>query len=383
MHFAESLDARDLTVLLRQWRAVYPEFGVLVFLPEAEKAGVAGIQRLFRDEGVSLIGAIFPALVVDEEFRSHGAWLLRFNRMPYAELHTDLPSEPEQLLQAADAIASGVLTHLGAGRHASLLLLFDALVPKIGSLLDELYLRLANRVHYLGASAGSETFATVPCLFDTDRVVANGVFVVLLKPHRGAVLEHGYAVPAKMITATSTDGNRIVEIDWQPALDVYRELVRRRYGVEINRENFYQYAVHFPFAIVRANGMMLVRIPVTLEADGSFFCVDEVPAYSVLTLMPEPAVDSGRTIDVLNRGLNELDGSTAGKELLLFYCAGRRLQLGLDAATHELRDFTRRTGAARVGGVLTLGEIGCHAPGTYPLLHNATLVAAHWPGSGG
>jgi hypothetical protein len=378
MQLCDPRDADAVARLLHRWRADRPAMGVLALVPEAETGAVPGLQRLCRDAGVPLIGAIFPALIVEEEFRARGAWLLRFDEMPYAALHVNLPAATEELGAAAERIVTGVRERLGGERDVSLLLLFDALVPKIGSLLDEIYLRLANRVHYFGASAGSESFKPVPCLFDAERVVSNAVLVVLLKRHRGAVLEHGYTAPAKMITATSADGNRVVEIDWRPAIEVYRELVREHYGVEIDRENFYQYAVHFPFAIVRANGMILVRIPVALEADGSFFCVDEVPAHSLLTLMPEPEVDSARTIEALADGLRAHGDTIAGSELMLFYCAGRRLQLGLDAAA-ELRDFQRQTGARRVVGVLTLGEIGCPAEGSYPLLHNATLVATRWP----
>lgn len=371
-----------LEPLLRRWRAAHPAMGVLLLLPEAERECLVAWQQPFRDLGVPLVGAVFPALLVGDGFRQDGAWLLRFNRMPYARLHDELATDAAHLPAAADAIARGVLDDLGSARDATLLMIFDALVPHIGSLLDELYLRLANRVHYAGASAGSESFQPVPCLFDAERSASGGVLVMLLTPHRGAVLEHGYTAPAETLTATSTDGNRITEIDWRPAFEVYRDLVRTRCGAELTRANFYRYAVQFPFAIVRANGAMLVRIPVTLEADGSFFCIDEVPPHSVLTLMPQPAVDSERTIDTLVHGLAELDGAGTGREMLLFYCAGRRLQIGLEAAARELAEFARRANAAQVAGVLSLGEIGSSRGVAYPLLHNATLVASHWPGTG-
>jgi hypothetical protein len=52
-------------------------------------------------------------------------------------------------------------------------------------------------------------------------------------------------------------------------LDVYRELLRKQYGIEIHRENFHRYGVHFPAGIVLAQGALLARIPVSLEDDGS------------------------------------------------------------------------------------------------------------------
>ncbi|MBS1190251.1 MAG: hypothetical protein H6R10_2043 [Rhodocyclaceae bacterium] len=375
MRYFPNLDGNAIEGLVEQWKKAFPAMGVMALLPEAEKEAVGKLQGVFSRQGVPLVGAIFPALVAGEEFRTNGVWLLRFERMPYAALYDELPQAGISAAEVAERIAEGVRGELDDTPDATLFLLFDAQVPNIGTLLDELYLHLANRVHYLGANAGSETFQPMPCLFDNDRVVGNGVLAMLLQPHRGGILEHGYGAPEEMIYATSTEGNRIVHIDWRPAFEVYRELMQKQYGVEITRDNFYNYAVHFPFGIVRANHSVLVRIPVMLGEDGSLFCVGEVPPNSLLTLLEAPSVDSTHTQEALNRGLVGLNGDIAGRELLLFYCAGRNMHLGNAAATHELAGLVRLTGVSRLAGAKSLGEIGPSTVGGYPLFHNATLVA--------
>ena len=376
--YLPSLEENFLDEQLVAWQAEQPKMGVLVLLPEAERDAVPRIQQVCARRQVPVVGAVFPALTEGGVFRTQGAWLLRFDEMPYAALYPDLPREPEKIPAALDAIAADIKPHLGGSHDTTLFLLFDAMVPNIATLLDELYLRIANRVHYMGANAGSESFKPMPCLFDGASIIQNGVLALLLQPHRGAVLEHGYAAPTQTLTATSTEGNRILQIDWRPAFEVYQEMARAQYGVEIDRQNFYQYAVHFPFGILRANGMTLVRIPVALEQDGSLFCVGEVPPNALLTLLKAPAVDSAHTIDRLTEGLQELGGSPAGRELLLFYCAGRRLHLGIEAAQNELRLLAQRTQGMQIAGALSLGEIGGSSQWDYPLFHNATLVATGW-----
>lgn len=380
MHYLSDLDELFLEELLAAWLAEQPRMGVLVLLPEAERGAIARVQQVCARRHIPVIGALFPALIEGGAFRTSGAWLLRFDEMPYAALHPILPREPEKVPAAMEAIAADLRPHLNDGRDATLFLLFDALVPNIATLLDELYLRLANRVHYMGANAGSETFRPMPCLFDGSRTVQGGMLTILMKHHPGAVLEHGYSALPQMLIATSTEGNRIIHIDWRPAFEVYQEMARAQYGVEIDRANFYHHAVHFPFGIVRANGMTLVRIPVALEEDGSLFCVGEVPPNAMLTLLKAPAVDSVHTLDTLVQGLAALNGPAAGQELLLFYCAGRRLHLGIEAAENEVRAFAQRTQAAQVAGALSLGEIGGSMQWGYPLFHNATLVASRWGG---
>lgn len=380
MEYLSEITAQALDKLLDSWQKEYPDMGVLALLPEAEKEAVGILQTACNNRDTRLVGAIFPALIESEAFLSHGVWLLRFDHMPYSQLFPDLPREAEALQRTLDSLLEGITPRLEKDGDITLFMLFDSMVPNIGSILDELYLRLANRVHYMGVNAGSETFQPMPCLFDGERVVGNGVLLMLLEAHRGAILEHGYEVPEHMITATSTEGNRILQIDWRPAFEVYQELAREQYGIEVTRENFYETAVHFPFGIVRANGIIVVRIPVALEEDGSLFCVGEVPSNALLALLRAPAVDSVHTLDTVAHGLAELNGPLDGRELLLFYCAGRRLHLGLEAATGELHGLQQRTAAGRIAGALSLGECGSTTQWGYPLFHNATLVASLWGG---
>ncbi len=378
MRYLPKVDEASIGEALSEWQTHYPTLGVCALLPEALKESVGLLQAVCARRKIPLAGGIFPALVKEEQFSTDGIWLLSFEKMPYYALYDNLPGNREEAELAAEKIAAGVRNRIDHTPDLTLFLLFDAMVPNISTMLDSLYLQLANRVHYAGANAGSETFRPMPCLFDSQRVARNGLLLMLLEQHKGAVLEHGYQVPQNMVYATSTEGNRISLIDWRPAFEVYQEMVRRQYGMEITKENFYEHAVHFPFGIVRANLQVVVRIPVMLADDGSLFCVGEVPANSVLTLLERPSVDTNATMHALADGLTSLNGNTAGSELLLFYCAGRRMHLGTEQASAELGEFSRRTGASQVGGALSLGEIGGSKLHGYPLFHNATLVASRW-----
>ena len=378
LSFLPCVDTQLLDKTLSGWQSSFPQMGVCAFLPEAQKDQLGLLQAQCARLHIPLVGGIFPALIKDGAFHTEGLWLLRFDVMPFYTLYAGLPQGADSAERLAQDVAQQLAGPLDGQDEATLFMLFDAMVPNIGTLLDNIYLQLANRVHYAGANAGSETFAPMACLFDGQRLVNNGMLLVLLPGHKGAILEHGYHAPAQTVYATSTLGNCISQIDWRPAFEVYQELVRSQYGVQITPENFYEHAVHFPFGIVRANHHVLVRIPVLLNPDGSLFCVGEVPANSVLTLLKSPTVDSHETLQVLTAGLATMNGDSAASELLLFYCAGRRLHLGLEKATGELQKFEQLTQAGQVAGALSLGEIGGSTLHGYPLFHNATLVSARW-----
>jgi hypothetical protein len=356
--------------------------GFLAILPEREKDAVPLLQRAARAAGVPVVGGIFPALVRDDEFVSSGAWLVRFDEMPRAWLFGRVPADPAEnaaFVAAAAEEFNGHLDALGADGDATLLMFFDALVPNVGTTLDGLYARMADRVNYLGANPGSESFQPMPCLFDGDRVVGGGLLALVLPGHGGGVVEHGYGMPEKIIHATAASGNCIATIDWRPAFDVYREFVLGEYGVEITKDNFFENSVHFPFGIVRANGGVLVRIPVVLSPDGSLFCIGEVPASSVMTLLKASEASSADTVEAVHRGLTAIGtggSGGSGGDALLFFCAGRHIHLGDAGAAAELSRFRSRTGAGRVAGARSLGEIGPSAlEGGLPFFHNAALVA--------
>lgn len=376
MVFIKTVHVPMIKGILEEWQAGHPKMGILALLPEAEQRNVPALQAIFREKGILLVGGVFPGLLADGHFYDSGVVFLRFDEMPLCALYPNLNAPSPR--NPVDDMAEAVKAHLDEGRDATLLMIFDAMVPNIATILDDLYLKLADRVHYMGANAGSETFRPMPCLFDNHSIVKDGVLVILMKHHAGAILEHGYRVPARMITATSTVGNRLINIDWRPAFEVYQEMAKAQYGVTITRENFYRYAVAFPFGIMRADGVILVRIPVALTEDGSLFCVGEVPPNALLTLLRSPEVDSLQTARILADGLTSLNGPRQDRELLLFYCAGRRIYLGLEKAQNELLELGRLTRTSRIAGALSLGEIGSSRLGGYPLFHNAALVSCCW-----
>ncbi len=346
---------------------------VLAFVPEADTALVSVLQALCGQLGLSLARAVFPELVAGPETHKQGLILIPLSG-PVPLLIGEV-SQADAPTRVAGQLGDYVETQLADNQEAALFTIFDALVPNIASHLDAWYLVLADRVHYVGVNGGSERFVSIPCLFDNQNFIADGLLALLLIEHPGGYLEHGYAIPETGMTASSADGNRIVQIDWRPALDVYREMMQSQYGVAIDADNFYSYAVHFPFGILRADGEVLVRIPVALDEQGGIICVGEIPAHSLLTLLDARAsIDTacGHLLQDMSRnGLGD-----AHMPMLAFYCAGRRMHMGEAGVRQELGQLQAER--PQLLGALSLGEVGASRSGGYPLFHNATLVGLPW-----
>jgi hypothetical protein len=369
-----SVNANDIADTFREWRKQRPGLGILALVSENEDGAVSVLQQAANQAALPLAGAVVPGLLVEGRFNRRGVLLLALDvAMP--QVIVPLRRGGERTDDAAVAeLAAFVENHADEDGADTLLLFLDAMTPDISSLLDRLYLAVGNRIHYAGSNVGSETFKPVPCLFDNTNFIQGAALALMLPRHPGATLAHHYCGAASPSVATSTSGNRITTIDGRPAFEVYRERVADSHGVVLSRENFYEYAAHFPLALHLAEGEPLVRIAVAVDDDGSLFCVGEVPESSLLTVVEAAPPGSLETAQEVAAMVREHDPAA----VLAFYCAGRLLHHREDAAVMELCELRDALAPAPVFGALSLGEIANYRGRGYPRFHNATIVAMPW-----
>lgn len=172
--------------------------------------------------------------------------------------------------------------------------------------------------------------------------------------------------------ATSSEANKIAYIDWQPAFQKYQGLIRQQFQHTMVREELYRFVVHMPLGLLRANGDVIVRIPVEANDDGALLCAGEVAEHSILTLLkaPESATEHACS---LARRLNQQQTLTRAHLLEVYYCAGRQLHFDQQTVT-ELHTLLTHSGAGDLAGALSLGEIGSVRHGNYPQCHNGAIL---------
>lgn len=363
--YIASLDEAQLQARFEDFKRDNPGGGVLILLAEADKEWVQAIQAIARAGSISMAGAIFPEVIADHQFHKRGMVIV------YLPVMQDYVMIQQAEDHSAEWMAGQIAGYSKVSKEKgeTLFMIFDSMLPNIASIVDQVYLHLGDRINYAGVNAGSETFTPMHCLFDEKASYQNAVLSLCFNARTKTFLEHGFTPPEHIIAATSSEGNKISSIDWRPAFDVYAELAERQYQIEINKENFYQYAAHYPLGIIRMDGSIICRIPVAFEEDGSIYCVGEVPQNAVLTLLKANYPDFEYTARHLAEQLVALETDN----ILSFYCAGRRMQLE-DKAQLELETLDKLLPAKTLYGALSLGEIGSLIPGGYPLFHNATLV---------
>jgi len=369
--YIEDFEPHSLSGAFKQWSQQYPAGGVLALVAESDSENIAALQHQANQNNYPLTGAIFPQLIIKGTLKQHGVLLIHFRQMP-AHTITALATDAEKNKGKVNELISAL--NIDTDTSQSLFMIFDAMVANISSIIDNIYFEIGDTVNYSGANAGSEKFVAIDCIFDKEHTYGNAVLSLLLPSRTKAIIEHGYTGTESSISATSTTGNRISSIDWRPAFEVYKELALKHYNKEITVDNFYENAAHFPFGIMRIDGEMLVRIPVSLQDDGSIFCVGEVPESSILTLLQGISTDSQKAIDNIVNSLTSCDETT----MLTFYCAGRCMHLGTDRTQEELFTIHQQADNKDFFGALSLGEIAGSRRAGYPLFHNAAILYIPW-----
>ncbi len=360
IRYVEHPYGQPLSNAVKQWQKQFCNRPVLALVAADNDKAVPTIQNLFAERKIPVCGAIFPGLIAEGKITDTGVVLV-----PLPEKTKVFLSEPLSSSEAIHNLVSWVKEQ--REEDVTLFMIFDALLPDIATRLEQIYAELGIRYAYGGANAGTKALKSRPCLFDHTCFAKGRVLALILPDATGGMVEHGFPDTEDTFMATSSTGNLIRTLDWRPAFSSYRELIDKNYQVEVSKDNFYSYSVHFPFGIVRANGELLIRIPSNFNEKGEIFCIGEIPPNALLKVLNGPSDDLMRGVERLVSRVKE----SPGDESLLFYCRGRYMHLGTKGCQRELDRLSSVTGPCF--GAMSLGEIGTTMRDQYPLFHNAVI----------
>ncbi len=309
--------------------------------------------------GTPTIGGVFPAVIADGQRQTQGLTLrpirlggLGTHLIPLAGGNEALPEGTSSSVVFVDGLASGIACYL-----------------------HRLFAANGSAVSVVGGGAGSLTFERRDAVF-TEHGSAMDHAVVACSPSPVSLgVGHGWQRFAGPLVATRTEGNTILELNWRPAAEVYRELVEPDAGVELSIDGFFDVAKGYPFGIVRDGVEDVVRDPIEMTADGALVCVGEVSPNSVLHLLRGSEDSLLAAAEAASK--HAVAGANPGPiDALIVDCISRTLFLG-DGFDAELERIVATLGTDRrhVDGVLSLGEISSYGAGFIEFFNKTTVVS--------
>ncbi|MEQ8456297.1 MAG: FIST N-terminal domain-containing protein [Sandaracinaceae bacterium] len=327
------------------------------------EAVVAGLRE--RSEA-PFFGGVFPALVRGGSQVDRGALVLAFEGLDTLHLVTDIGEEAIVFSPALPESARGTA-----------IVLVDGLAHGIGRLLQELYDHLGDTVTYWGGGAGYGSLARRPSVF-CDRGLFPDSAVVAFAPQRASVgVRHGWTEVVGALVATRTRGSTIMELNWEPAFDVYRAALVGRGAPPFGPDEFASFAPRFPFGLRKEGAEHVVRDPITVDASGALVCVGDVPQNAALSILEG---DPDQLIAAAKRAALDACGARRrARTNLVADCISRSLFLEARFAEElgaMLKAAESATDHVEQLGMLTLGEIASRGEGYLELFNKTAVVAS-------
>lgn len=261
--------------------------------------------------------------------------------------------------------------------YRTALVLADALAGYTDTLIEQINLQTAGTYQLFGGGAGDDAKFTHTEVFLGTETASNAVVAleILSKKPVGIGVRHGWEPASKPMRVTEVEGMTLVSLNAIPAVEVIEEYAAAT-GQEFNREDPIPFFLHNVIGIQTPQGYKL-RVPLTVNEDGSVGCASDIPAGSVAYFMKttsESAVQAAR--EATDDALLQLNGNEVGGALV-FDCVATRLRIG-KSFDKELQAISEAIPGASFVGCNTYGQVS-RVDGQFSGFHNCTAVVCVLP----
>jgi hypothetical protein len=261
--------------------------------------------------------------------------------------------------------------------YRSALVLTDALAGYVDEIIHEMMVLTGGTYQLFGGGAADDakfhkTHVFIGTEAHTDAIV---VLEMLSKKPIGLGVRHGWQPSGAALRVTEAEGKRLVSLNAAPAVEVFEEHAQAT-GQTFNRADPLPFFLHNVIGIETGDGYKL-RVPLTLNQDGSISCAAEVPVGATVHIMVADVASACEAArQASEAALAGLEGGEhAGS--LLFDCAATRLRLGRQFGD-ELEAVAATLDSQNFAGCNTYGQIA-RSTGQFSGFHNCTAVVCAIP----
>ncbi len=338
---------------------------------ENSSISISDLRAKHQNESEHMFGAVFPEVIIGGKSSSEYVDLVKIDTL----------LQPLVIQNMSDDLSKHISPELiqkVAGSTA--IVLVDGLSSYTAEFLENLYQLLGNKVQYIGGGAGSLTLKQGDCLFDKKDFFYNGALVVFLKGKASLGVKHGWEWIKGPLMATKAEKNIVMEINWKPAYEVYKNAVEEDSKEPIIWSDFFSISMNYPLGMISHGDEVIVRDPISVYMGSGLSCVGEVPensAFGILKGKPEQLIQAAG--EAAKQAVNNYTQGNEADFLALFNCISRRLflaekfeeELSMICSTVEKSAIKSQ----RTLGALTLGEIASDKQGFLYFYNKTTVVS--------
>ena len=339
--------------------------GILIFACDANNFTPNTVNSILKNITAPVFGGIFPELIHRYEKLSKGSIVAGLATTLSVHTITGLSDMSVEYDDIIDAAIPDI------GQAKTMFVFVDGLSQRISALVDSLFNVFGLEINYIGGGAGSLSFQQKPCLFTNEGLIQDSAILALVDMKSGIGVSHGWRTVSGPFKVTESDRNVIKTLDWQPAFEVYRQVVENASDKVFTDDNFFEIAKGYPFGINKLDAEKIVRDPILTTPEGGLVCVGEIPEESFVDILSgnlNSLVDAAS--NALFRGQEAFEGEGPTQTNLFIDCISRVLFLEDDFSMELAAVASQSTPMI---GALTLGEIA-NSGKDYLEFYNKTAV---------
>lgn len=337
--------------------------GLLVLACDANGFTPENIDTVLKSCSVPIAGGIFPGILHSQEKIEKGTILIGLSETPsiisvkgISDNSADYDTLLNQKLSDID-VTDTIFT------------MVDGFASRISSFMNAMFINLGLETNIIGGGAGSLSLEKKPNLLGNEGMLEDAALLVFIKSKSSVSISHGWKPIKGPFKVTESDSNIIKSLDWMPAFNIYREVIRSHSGQYLTKENFASISMSYPFGIARICCEHIVRDPVKIDENGNLICVGEIKEGSFVEILhgsSDSLIEASREISTIHGNICTTDNSAA----LMVDCISRALFME-EKFEEELKAI--RLPDIPIVGILSFGEIATKNRESLEF-HNKTTV---------
>ncbi len=257
--------------------------------------------------------------------------------------------------------------HINEKGIKTVFLFFDACATRNEELISHIFEFYGLECNYFGGACGDSDLNPKPCMFTNQGMLQDTCIVATLSAESAISVEHGQKAIAGPYLITKTAGKVIEEIEYRPALEVYKEILEKHSGQAITQNNFNDLSKYFSFGMPRLDSKHIIRDPIAYGPNNTIVTAGTIPENSFIYIM------QGSNQSLLSAAQDATDKAKHVERLqmkLVMECLSRESVLGKEFSD-ELKVLSSN-GQIPIGA-LALGEIA-NTGKEFLELYNKTII---------
>jgi hypothetical protein len=211
------------------------------------------------------------------------------------------------------------------------LMLPDVLVGNGADIVRGVLDSLGEHFPVVGGASGDDFAFKKTYQYLNEKVFSGSVIGLGLTGNfkMGIGVKHGWIPVGEPMKVTKSQGAVIHEINNTPAIKIYENYFGQEEAKVLRTETLAKLAVTYPLGMqVAGSDELLIRDPITVDANGSITCAAEIPEGSEVRLMVGSREEAVKVAKIAaEEAVAQLEGS-APKAVIVFNCIARNKLFG-------------------------------------------------------